>query len=353
MNTDILHKISNMLASIDVANLSIALCDNELIRNRKLVEFKLLLAEKMRHFWFGRLAVLHSVYSKTRFWFKEDPDAWAFDPVMREEFINAFKGWSVDMCGNKLFLSTRILDELVSFTVDLHIPHHSIMTGDKVQFCFDIVHTSHRIDVDSYAPTTGFVSIFKAAYDALVEKTKCLGHVTDTGVVVWDNYVSYADMTKVFESSLDSSWSNDSRLKLYFTTIDGVSARAKMCGGLELSYKGQKSYMTIGLFSSFRYEGEVPASKRGPKGNLQRRLVDAMVPFHRYYFLGPVRMRERFHIRVKLGGVYYIFVSWHELSSLSGISVPKLRDMAVPVSNGMFIDFEKQTYRKKPISFSV
>ena len=352
MNTDILQTISHMLSSSDVANLSVALCDNELIRNRKLLEFKLTLAEKMRHFWFGRLAVLHKVYSKTRFWFKEDPDVWAFGPVLREEFINAFKGWSVDMCGNKLFLSTRILDEVVSFTVDLRIPHHSVMTGDKVQFCFDITHASHRIDVDSYAPATGFVSVFKAAYDALVEKSKTLGHVTDSGIV-WDNYVSYADMTKVFEASLGSSWSFDKRLQLYFTTIGEVSAMAKMCGGLELSYKGQKSYMTIGLFSSFRYEGEYPVSKRGIKGNLQRMLMEAMIPFHRYYFLGPVRMRERFHIRVKLEGIYYIFVSWQELSSLSGISIPKLRDMAVPISNGMFIDFEKQTYRKKLVSFSV
>ncbi|ABT15631.1 hypothetical protein FR483_N346L [Paramecium bursaria Chlorella virus FR483] len=352
MNTDILQTISNMLSSSDVANLSVALCDNELIRNRKLIEFKLLLAERMRYFWFGRLAVLHKVYSKTRFWFKNDPDVWALDSVMREEFINAFKGWTVEICGNKLYLSTRVLDEVVSFTVNLHIPHHSAMTGDKVQFCFDIIHASHRIDVDSYAPVSGFVSVFKAAYDALLEKSKTFGHITDSGVV-WDNYVSYADMTKVFEASLGSSWSNDSSLKLYYTMIDGVTARAKMFGGLELSYKGQKSYVTIGLFSSFRYEGEGPALKRGAKGSLQRRLMDAMVPFHRYYFLGPVRMRERFHIRVKLDGEYYVFVSWQELSSLSGISIQKLRDMAVPVFNGMFIDFEKQTYRKKLVSFSV
>ena len=352
MNTDILQTISHMLSSSDVANLSVALCNNELIRNRKLLEFKLILAEKMRHFWFGRLAVLHKVYSKTRFWFKEDPDVWVFGPVLREEFVNAFKGWAVDMCGNKLFLSTRILDEVISFTVDLHIPHHSVMTGDKVQFCFDVTHASHHIDVDSYAPATGFVSVYKAVYDALVEKSKTLGYVTDSGVV-WDNYVSYADMTKVFEASLGSSWSADSSLKMYFTTVDGVSARVKMCGDLELSYNGCKSYLTIGLFSSFRYEGEWPASKRGMKGSLQRRLMDAMVPFHRYYFLAPVRMRERFHIRVKMEGMYYIFVSWQELSSLSGISIRKLRDIAVPISNGMFINFEKQTYRKKLVSFSI
>lgn len=353
MDTDILRVISSMLSTSDVANLSVALCNNELVRDRKLLEFKLILTDKMRHFWFGRLAVLQKVYSKTMFWFKENPDVWAVGPVMREEFINAFKGWSVDMCGNKLFLSTRILDEIISFTVDLRTPHHSIMVGDKVQFGFDIIHMSHRINVDSYAPSVGFVSVFKAAYDALVAKSRTTGHMTDTGVVMWDNYVSYADMTKVFEASLDSSWSKDTKLNLYHTEIDGVSARVKMCGGLELSYKGQKSYMTIGLYGSFRYEGEDPASKRGVKGSLQRRLMDAMVPFHRYYFLSPVRMRERFNIRVKMAGVYYTFVSWQELSSLSGISIQKLRDMAVPISQGMFIDFEKQTYRKKLVSFSI
>ena len=98
MNNDILCKIaSSMDKCSDVANFSVAVCDQEAIRLRKKQEYDRILKIKMQSFWYGRLAVLLHVYRHTYFWVQNWPRVFAINDHIRHQFASFFKGWDVSV----------------------------------------------------------------------------------------------------------------------------------------------------------------------------------------------------------------------------------------------------------------
>ena len=326
-----------------------------MIRERKKKEFEKKFAEKMRFLWYGRLAVLYKMHTQTAFWHREYPNPWACNHYFRDECSRAFKGWYTDVCGGKLHLSTRILDEVISLTVDFRAPFHSLMVGDPICFKFDVVQTSHPMDIDAYAPSGTFTEAITAIYKALCHQTEQFGILTANGIA-WHRRVTRDEMAVVFGESLGPSWTihkENERYECYFKVHDGVTARARMLQGMELSYQNQTAFISIGPYTCFNYMGPEPATAYGPRGSLTRKLMEVMIPFNEYSMLLPVRMRCQFSIKIRIHDQDHVFVSWHELSALSGISVQKLRSMAVSVRRGVIIDFGKNTYKRKPITFQV
>jgi hypothetical protein len=355
MDPDAFRLVTDKLPVHDVAKISLVMCDQTMIRERKEKEFEKKFAEKMRYLWYGRLSVLHKMHTQTAFWHREYPNPWACNHRFRDECMHVFRGWYGDVCGGKLHLSTRILDEVISLTVDFHAPFHSLMVGDPICFKFDVVQTSRPLDIDAYAPSGTFMSVLDAVYKALRLQTEQLGTLTTHGVV-WQKCVTREDMAVVFGETLGSSWTHhyvDGRNDYYCKTHDGVAARARFMQGVQLSYNNQTSFISIGPYASYIYTGPEPATAYGPRGSLTRKLVEVMIPFDGYSMLLPVRMRSQFSIKIRIHDAEHVFVSWHELSAISGISVPKLRTMSVPMHHGVFINFDKHTYRRKPITFKV
>ena len=358
MNRDVLLKVSsNMESCSDVANLSVAVCDQEAIRLRKKQEYDRILRVKMQHFWYGRLAVLMHAYRHTYFWDQFVPRVFAMTDQVRHQFASYFRGWDVSVCGRKLYASTRVLDEIISVTIDLHAPHHSIRENDPIAFKFDITHTSVPLNVDSYKPRGKYSGVLSAMYEALREKSeKQHGTFTYYQGVTWKRYVSWNEMEEVFKNSLSDDWECEDNIYYY------KKDRAERCGG-GVYCKVQLSSWSIKLRTkhslcwlrpvsgSISYNGSQPSTSRGFRGNLDRSLFRILQEFHEFGNIFSCNLTYPIHI--KLDGQRYMFPTWSELSRLSGIGMLTLRKMSTPLSRGVFIDFDVNTYRRKRISFIV
>ena len=358
MNNDVLCKIaSNMEKCSDVANLSIAVCDQEAIRTRKVREYDRLLKIKMQHFWYGRLAVLMHAYRHTYFWDQFIPRVFAMTDQVRHQFASYFRGWDVSVCGRKLYMSTRVLDEVISMTVDLHAPHHSIRENDPVSFKFDITHTSVPLDVDSYRPRGKYSSILWAMYEALREKSeKQHGSYTHYQGVVWEKFVSWSEMEGVFRNCLADDWECEETEGGLYYNICGVGEKSVYCKvqltswSIKLRTKHSLCWLRP-VSGSISYNGSQPSTNRGFRGSLDRSLFNILQEFHEFGNIFPCNLT--FPIHIKLHGQRHMFTTWNELSRLSGISNMTLRKMSTPLPRGVFIDFDANTYRRKRISFIV
>ena len=355
MNSDILCKIaSSMDKCSDVANLSFAVCDQEVIRLRKVQEYDRILRIKMQHFWYGRLAVLLHVHRHTYFWDQFVPRVFAINDHVRHQFASYFKGWDVSVCGRKLYMSTRVLDEIVSMTIDLHAPHHSVRENDPIAFKFDITHMSTPVDVDSYRPRGKYSSILFAMYEALREKSeKQRGVYTHYQGVVWDNFVSWEEMEDIFKKCLSDNWECEDGM---YYSICGVGECGVYCKvhlsswSIKLRTKHSLCWLRP-VSGSISYNGSQPSTNRGFRGSLDRNLFVILQEFHEFGNIFPCNLT--FPINIKLHGQRHVFPTWSELSRLSGISMLTLRKMSTPLQRGVFIDFDSNTYRRKRISFDV
>ncbi|AGE56387.1 hypothetical protein PBCVNEJV1_679L [Paramecium bursaria Chlorella virus NE-JV-1] len=357
MDTDALRVVLDKLSVHDVAKIALVMRDQSFIRERKKTEFEREFSQKMRHLWYGRLVLLTNLFRHTRFWDRVYPDVWAF-ARKTVEYSSMFRGWTATASGQLVRFTTRVLDEIISFSVDFHAPFHSVMTGDTVRCEFDVVDSTHRINIDEYAPSGEFTSALVAMYEALLLKTKQTGVITNGGVA-WSNFVDHEVLEKKFGEALGPSWKRDD--DEFYKICDGVEARVRMdppeargLPAVRLSHKNQVSTLFITPHSTcFRYQGEDPASSHRPGGKLVRRLVDAMIPFHKYAMVYPINLFEHYNIRIRIHEVEHVFSNWHELSKVSKMSVQKIRSMSVPARGGVLVDFDKHTYRRKPISFKV
>lgn len=353
INNDVLCKIAtNMESCSDVANLSIAVCDQEAIRLRKKQEYDRILRVKMQHFWYGRLAVLMHVYRHTYFWDQFIPRVFAITDQSRHQFASYFKGWDVSVCGRKLYMSTRVLDEVISVTVDLHAPHHSVRENDPILFKFDITHTSVPLDVDSFRPRGQYSMILSAMYDALREKSeKQRGVYKHYQGVVWEKFVSWEEMEDVFKKCLTDGWECEDNMYYKKNCEGGVYCKVHL---LSWSVKLRTKHSICWLrpvSGSISYNGSQPSTNRGFRGSLDRSLFEILQEFHEFGNVFPCNLT--FPIHMKLHGQRHMFPSWSELSRLSGIGMMTLRKMSTPLRRGVFIDFDVNTYRKKKISFTV
>ena len=355
MNNDVICKIaSTMERCSDVANLSIAVCDQDAIRQRKIQEYGRILKIKMQHFWYGRLAVLLHVYRHTYFWVEIWPRVFAINDHIRHQFASYFKGWDVSVCGKKLYMSTRVIDDIISITVDLHAPHHSIKENDPVSFRFDITHTSIPLDVDSYQPRGKYSIVMAAMYEALREKSeKQIGVYNHYQGVLWKKIVSWEEMEDIFKKYLPDDWEcNDG---LYYN-INGVGESSVYCKvqlsswSIKLRTKHSLCWLRP-VSGSISYNGSQTSTNRGFRGSLDRRLFRIIQEFHEFGNIFPCNLT--FTINIKIHGQRHMFPTWSELSRLSGISMLTLRKMATPLPRGVFIDFDTNTYRRKRISFIV
>lgn len=355
INNDILCKISNSMENCsDVANLSTAVCDQEAIRLRKKQEYDKILKIKMQHFWYGRLAVLLHVHRHTYFWDQFTPRVFAINDHVRHQFASYFKGWDVSVCGRKLYMSTRVLDEVISVTVDLHAPHHSVRENDPIVFKFDITHTSVPLDVDSYHPRGKYSAILSAMYESLYEKSeKQVGVYKHYQGVVWNAFVNSEEMEDVFKKCLADDWECDDGV---YYNIDGLGENCVFCkvhlSSWSIKLRTKHSFCWLRPVSgSISYNGSQTSTNRGFRGSLDRSLFRILQEFHDFGYIFPCNLT--FPIHIKLHGQRHVFPTWSELSRLSGISMLTLRKMSTPLQRGVFIDFDTNTYRKKKISFAV
>ena len=362
MDLDALRLVASKLPVADVANIALATRDQDLIRTRKKLEYDSAFDKKMRSLWYGRLALLYKMYTTTSFWSFDFPNMWACHARMRDHCRYLFREWKVDTCGNKLHMTTRILDQILSVTVDLHAPYHSIGIGDPIEFKFDIVHADFPLDLDAYAPDGPFTCVLNAMYRALVRKTEQKGTMTNVGVV-WTKYVTNDDMLAELEKALGLTWSRQ-KDDVFYKYHRGIHARARLTeriGDINFSEvqntddgrTTHTSIIHIGYYSYLNYRGADPSTRERPGGTLRKKLLDAMIPFNTYAPLHPVLMSQHYSIKIRIDDEEHEFCSWSELSEISNISVPKLRSMAISSANGVFIDFGKHTYKRKPIKFVV
>ena len=352
ISVDIVREISQKLDESSVANLSLAVCDQSMVRERKRVEFDKTLRKRMQNFWQGRLCVLFRVFNSTGFWYEQHPHIFAISENVRHQFASSFAGWDVRVCGKNLHASTRVLDQVVSITVDLHCPHHSVRVGDDIRIVFDVVHTSIPLDLDDYKPTGEHTRILNAVYEALKFKSENQFGTYTLGGVQWTRYVTLDEMEDVFATTLGPEWAYVQDAEKYVRTRNGIKCNVKFLGRIEFVDDDLVSQIHLAPYG-FIYRGPIPSTFRGFRGDMNRKMIKVLQPFQTFSFLYPVRMYQHFKIRIKLNDEHHTFASWNELRRLSGMSFDKLRSMSRRESSGVFIDFDAHTYKRKPISFDV
>lgn len=383
ISNDIADKITSELPSEDVIRLGIAIGDQRLALERKKREYETIFGEKMRSFWFGRFVSI--LYTRSlHFWSLHHPHVLSITASVRHYMSTCFRGWQVVVCGRHLHASTRVLDEIISITVDLHAPFHSVRSGDCVSFKFDIVQSSIPVDVDSYKPTGVHSGVLNAMYETLRELTEVqTGTYTNLGVV-WNRHVSDRELDIMFGNKLGPEWFRCERNILpieypdniyatpyteYFyarspdidwsvpcSDSDGVQMR--IFGFRRIHIRTRSSAVVLGLPTRIGQiglccTGDQPSCGRGPGGLLERQILEVLREFHEISFIWMCG-GNAYSIHIKVGGKRHVFPTWNEVSRLSGISYITLKKMAVPVSGGgrgVFIDFDSNTFRRKKIMF--
>lgn len=251
-------------------------------------------------------------------------------------------------------MSTRVLDEVISVTVNLHAPHHSVRENDPVAFKFDIIHMSTPIDVDSYRPRGKYSSVLFAMYEALREKSdKQVGVFNHHQGVTWERFVNSEEMDDVFKKCLADDWECEDGACY---NIDGMGENSVYCkvrlSSWSIQLRTKHSFCSLRPYSgSISYDGSQPSTNRGFRGSLDRCLFKILQEFHDFGNIFPCNLT--FPINIKLHGQRHMFTTWSELSRVSGISMQTLRKMSTPLSRGVFVDFDSNTYRRKKISFNV
>ncbi|AGE57313.1 hypothetical protein PBCVNEJV4_384L [Paramecium bursaria Chlorella virus NE-JV-4] len=350
MNIDIYNEISKSLPVRDVANMCIAINDHRIIRERKQRLYDEIFAIKMRSLWFGRLICLLRVFNNTSFWFQYHPDVFAITNRVKHEFTHAFIGWKVDLCGNMLYLSTSVLEKIISVSVKLTSPYHAIRFGDPVSFSFDIQHTSIPLDIDSFKPVSDFSTILNATYEALKLKTSQAGFYTQHGVQ-WENFVSTKKMEEVFKENIGSGW-EETEHGIYSSIKDDIHVELKFLGWIKLRHKKCQSILYLAPHG-YSYYGDLPSTERGYCGLMTKKVMNILHEFDDYYMLYPVRMYKRYKICFKIHDKKYCTPSWYELKLLTGMSERKMKKLSTKDRLGAYINFDEHLYRRKKISFKV
>jgi len=272
-----------------------------------------------------------------------------------------FRGWTVSVCGNNLHASTRVLDDVISITVDLHSPHHSVRYGDPVAFKFDITHTSIPLDIDSYQPRGEYSRALVAVYEALREKSDNQVGTYTPGGVVWSRFVSPGDMELIFEKHLGDGWVRETSEGGVYFCKGGCNWDEPCRGGVQcritlhawtIQFRTTRSWCYIRPHCTdvFLYHGSAPSYKSF-RGDLERELFRVLQEFHEFGDVFPCLQVSKYNIHIKIRGARHMFTTWGELSRVSGISMPTLKKLSCPVSRGVYIDFDRKTYRRKRISF--
>ena len=349
---DVLSVVSGNLKTPDVANLSMAVREQALIRDRKRDVYKDLFDARMRSFWMGRFLCFVRVF-RTSFW-KQHGDLYAISYEQKNQMCRSFLGWTVEVCGSTLYASTRVIDDIISATVELRSPVLSLRGGDIIRFAFDITRTSVPLDIDAYAPVSGCAMVLTAMYEALKLKSQQFMAYGDS---TWTNFVTIEEMVAVFEQHLLSVWFKDVYGIYTYCPFRGVIVRTNFMGAIFIS---TDIFSVVGCRIhicpfGLCYSGWETSSKdrSGCVSRLTRSFILALEQFDAFSPIHVVRSFMRWNIRIKIGGEFHTFASWHELSCVSGISERKLRQMASKDDTCAYIDFDSSTYKKKPISFMI
>lgn len=372
MNTDILSVISKRLGNADVANLSVAYNDLSMIEARKRDEYERILKRKMHNLWFGRLCSLLLVYRRTSFW---EGHPLAITVGVRHRMASCFsEEWDVAVCGRHLHFATRILDDVISLSVDLHAPYHSCKDGDLVHFKFDIVHTSIPLDVDSYKPDGRFAELTIAMYEFLREKSdKQYGVVGPNGSTLWRQTISLEDLLEVYEHHLGAGWVRmdddypmnivgDHRYPNYYMSgfewaeppKESDDARIRTVGiwSLYAETAHANGRFNISSCGGWIYDGSRSSAYHGYKADMDRKLFYVLENLFEHSYPHYGRCEKKHAIDIKIGGKRHLFFSWNELSRISKIRMEHLKKkMAIKKDGGFYIDFDSQTFKRQKISF--
>ena len=335
---EILDCISDSLAPEDVARLSLAICDQRIIRERRKKEFDVEFAKKMRILWHGRFAMYSEMFNHPNgFWVGEDFGA---SRTFGKFDTNIFRGWTVALKRNTLFLMTRVLDEVVNIAVDLGFPSGSVGPGDVVHFTFDIIQTSHPVDIDAYAPPG---KLWKIVFDFYRYSCSQKGVHNSVGDTIWTNVIPWSDKITYLKNSLPGWHARDIGYSEneFRTCIGGVY--------VELTKGGYVSFGTECWRAGNPLDGAIHVNMNTQKswvfGGIPERKIMKVV----HYLLGPIHIDKVKPMKVIIRGETDVFYSWGELSQVSKIGIATLKKF----ENHGVINFDKQTYKRKPITFSL
>lgn len=350
---DILRVIVDKLDVSDAANLALSIGDTTLLEELKCVEYKILFEKKMKNLWFGRMIVFFKMWRSRQFWDSDSPDIFTIDRVFRgirhgiDNYV--FQDWDAARNGNKLHLMTKVLNDTIVIVIDLGFPARCCSSEAKIGCSFDIIYSSHPIDIDSYAPKNSPLIYINDAYRSQLEQ---VGHMGNHGNVVWDKIVTMDDTIAIFESKIGPEWSKLHNL-IYTGIVDDVKITVEILGSIIMSsgpISGKEIYgeshekIKDKIITSWGYE------KRNSFDNYVIRKVAKMAISMEL----PINLHHAQRINVKLHGKTDTFYSWKELIMKSGISRAKLRAMSKTRSyREYFIDFDAHTYKRKPISFEL
>jgi len=372
MNTDILAVISTRLGNADVANLSVAYSDLSMIKARKRDEYERILKRKMQNLWFGRLCSMLLVYRRTDFW---EGRPLAITIGVRHRMASCFsEEWDVTVCGKHLHFATRILDDVISLTVNIHAPYHSCKEGDLVHFKFDIVHTSVPLHVDSYKPTGRLANLTIAMYEFLREKSdKQYGIVGPNSSTLWKQIIYLEDLLKVYEHHLGDGWIRmddnyptnivgDHRYPNYYMSgfdwteppkeIDDARIRTMGLWSLYAETAHANGRIYISSCGGWIYDGARSSAYCGYRADLDRKLFHMLEELFEHSYQRYSKYEKKNAIAIKIGGKRHLFFSWNELSRTSGIRMEHLKKkMATKTDEGFYIDFDSQTFKRKKIIF--
>jgi hypothetical protein len=200
------------------------------------------------------------------------------------------------------------------------------------------VFSTHDVDIDAHAPTGKLSHIVVAMYDAYRAKF----------ADVWNDGMTKADTVKLFESRLDPGWifkkTRFNPVK-YIKKIDGVEHEINLHGSVRVGSRLEEEnyYCWHDMIGMHWYGDGIRSLAYSPTRKVFEAAKNTGLP-----------MPFTFCIHVTVEGKSCMFYSWEELVKVSGISIHKLKSIAVVRGRGKFaIDCDSHKYKRKPIVFDL
>jgi len=337
LSSDIFRVIADKLPTTDVANLSIAINDRTIIDDRKKKDYERIFEKTMQELWFARMVFYHRMWRTRGFWDPVKPDIFCMEDSFKWiDLRYIFQKWKPALNRNILHLMTKIFDEYIVVVVELHFPAGSLGRNQKFKCGFDVVFSSHKIDIDSYAPKNA--PIITAMNDAYRYQCSQTGMSTNSPDIIWDNIVSHENTLGLFESKLGPEWKMEPGI--YHTLIDDIKYRVNLYNGTITIGDDFDSHISIKLSNPTRFSSSLRMSRNVVKAALRMGL--------------PLTIPHVLKINIKMNGNTDTFYTWDELIGVSGMSAAKLRKMAETTGyREYYINFDAHTYKRKPISFTL
>ncbi|ABT14802.1 hypothetical protein NY2A_B403R [Paramecium bursaria Chlorella virus NY2A] len=320
---DVLRVIVDNLDISNAANLSIAIGDNTILNELKQETYKIIFEKKMNNLWFGRMACFYRFFSGLR-WIHH-----SIKNVMQQfklsDLKSIFHEWNIGLNRNILQLTTKVLDDIIVLVVELEV------SMDKCEF--NVIFSSHEIDIDSHAPKSPLMRAINDAY-----KLKCD-----------QPNMTYDDIKAFFELRIGPGWTHTPgwsyNRREYVFEHNGVKTSIGLNdGGISIS---DDTPGLPGMYLSWSGIHYTLFSQRTPGRKIARAILDLGLTKISWNIL------KNRKIIVSIHGKTDTFYNWYELSDVSEISVQKLRKISTKNGRDFFINFDAHTYKRKPISFEL